>query len=146
MAKIKDVYSNDDYYPFILYCENHGYEEMTDLMKCQFQNLRYESEIPPRLLSKIKTLYVLYCKAHSSEFIQGIKTAQKTAGKAAPDAAIENELELYFQKNADKLIHITDITKSIGKKAKRNDILKILEAVPWCKAVDSTTYFYASKA
>lgn len=144
MARIKDIYSSDDYYPFILYCENHGYEDMADLMKCQFQNLRNEPEIPPRLLSKIKTLYVIYCKSHPTEFVQGKKAAQRPAKKSVLDAGVEKELELYFQSNSDKLLHIADIAKSIGKKAKRNDILKILEAAPWCKAVDSTTFFYSS--
>lgn len=142
MAKIKDIYSNDDYYPFVSYCENHGYSDMTDLVKCQFQNLRNEPDISARLLSKIKTVYVLYGRSHSAEFIQGKKVASKSVKRPLPDAEIEKELELYFQNNSDKLIHIADISKSIGKKVKRNNILRILEQVSWCKAVDNTTFFY----
>ncbi len=147
MAKIKEIYSNDDYYPFVLYCENHGFEDMTDLMKLQFHNLRNEPDISPRLLSKIKTVYVMYSKAHAAVFVPGVKAAQKAVKKAAaastPPVEIEKELEAYFQQNCDKLLHITDIAKTIGKKAKRNDILKILEQASWCKAVDNTTFFYA---
>lgn len=147
MAKIKEIYSSDDYYPFVLYCENHGLEDMADLMKLQFHNLRNEPDISPRLLSKIKTVYVMYSKVHAAEFIPGKKAAQKaaqrSAGNSIPAVDIEKELEIYFQNNADKLLHITDISKSVGKKAKRTDILKILEQAPWCKAVDSTTFFYA---
>lgn len=147
MAKIKEIYSSDDYYPFVLYCESRGFEDMTDLMKLQFHNLRDEPDISPRLLSKIKTVYVMYSKAHAAEFVPGVKAAQKAAKKTAsgsfPSAEVEKELETYFQENADKLLHISDIAKCVGKKAKRSDILKILEQVPWCKAVDSTTFFYA---
>ncbi len=143
MAKIKEIFSNDDYYPFLLFCESHGYEDMADLAKCQFQKLRSEADIPPLLVSKIKIIFVSYCRAHAAEFTTVKKSAGKPTKSGLAQEEIQKELETYFQNNADKLIHITDISKFIGKKIKRGELLKILEQAPWCKAVDSTTFFYS---
>lgn len=143
MAKIKEVYSNDVYYPFIVYCESHGYMEMTDLVKCRFQDLQNESDIPSILASRIKTIYVLYCKQHTSEFIPAIKMASKPSKSVVPEAEMEQKLLSYFQANADKLIHITEIVKALGKKVKRQEVIQVLEKMPWCKAVDDTTFFYS---
>lgn len=143
MAKIIDVYSNDAYYPFTQYCENRGYMEMSDLVKCRFYDLQNESDISPTLASRIKTIYVLYCKQHPNEFITAKKTTSKPAKGSMSEAEMEQMLLLYFQKNADKLIHITDIVKSLGKKVKRQDVLQVLENAAWCKAVDASTFFYS---
>ena len=144
MAKIKEIYGKDAYYPFILYCENHGYSDMTDLPKCEFHKLQGEPEISQSLLSRIKTIYILYCKQHAAEFMPIKRAAPKPSKSSVPDAEIEGELEVYFQSNSDKLIHISDISKAIGKKVKRSDIIRILESAPWCKAVDDTTFFYSN--
>lgn len=146
MAKIKDVFSNDEYYPFVLICEQQGYEEMSDLTKFPFHELRGEADISPRILSKIKTIFVTYSRAHAGEFISGKRPARKAAPAAAPEAEIEQELEIYFQNNADRLVKIADISKSLGKKVKRGDLLGILERVPWCKSVDATTFFYSPES
>jgi hypothetical protein len=143
MAKIKEVYRNDDYYPFTLYCEEHGYLEMSDLLKCEFHKLRSESDISPGLLSKIKTIFIFYSKQHPAEFVTAKKSAQKSAKSSLIDDQLENQLKLYFQNNSDKLIHITDVTKSIGQKVKRVDIIRILGQAAWCKTVDDTTFFYS---
>ncbi|HHV32619.1 hypothetical protein [Caproiciproducens sp. LBM24188] len=147
MAKIKEVFTNDEYYPFVSYCEEHGYEEMADLMKFPFHELRGDSDIPPRLLSKIKTIFVMYSKMHSSEFSAAKKpSVRKPVSSPTPQAELEAELEVYFQSNADRLVRISDISKSLGRKVKRSDLLKILEQAPWCKAVDATTFFYAPQS
>jgi hypothetical protein len=144
MAKIKEIYGNDAYYPFIVYCENHGFIEMTDLPKCEFHKLQGESEISASLVSRIKTIYMMYCKQHVAEFRPIQKAKPKPSKSLVPDAEIEGELEVYFLSNADKLLHISDIAKAVGKKVKRSDILRILGCAPWCKAVDDTTFFYSS--
>lgn len=142
MAKIEEIYGNDAYYPFIVYCENHGFTEMTDLPRCEFHKLIGEPEITPSLLSRIKTIYVMYCKQHPAEFRPVKKAAAKPSKSLIPDAEVEGELEVFFQSNSDRLLHISDITKAVSKKLKRSDIVRILGAAPWCKAVDDTTYFY----
>ncbi len=144
MEKIKDIYSNDDYYPFISYCDSHGYSDMSDLTKCEFHKLRSESDISPSLLSKIKIIYVSYCRKHSDEFTPVKKTASKSVKSTMSDEEIEKQLEIYFKENSDKLIHITDISKAIGKKVKRTDIIRVLNSASWCKAVDDTTFFYSN--
>ena len=144
MEKIKDIYTNDDYYPFILYCDNHGYTDMSDLTKCEFRKLQSESDITPRLLSKIKIIYVSYCKKHSDEFT-AVKKPVQSAKSSQAGQEIQKQLELYFQKNEGKLIHITDVLKEVGKKYKRNDIIKMLNEASWCKAVDDTTFFYTTE-
>lgn len=144
MAKIKEVYGSDAYYPFISYCENHGFIEMTDLPKCEFHKLQGESDISASLVSRIKTIYVLYCKQHAAEFRPIKKAMPKPLKSLVPDAELEGELEVFFQSNADKLIHIADISKAVSKKVKRSDILRILGSASWCKAVDDTTFFYSS--
>jgi hypothetical protein len=143
MAKINEIYRNDDYYPFTVYCEEHGFIEMADLMKCEFHKLRSESEISPVLVSKIKTIYILYSKQHPAEFRTGKPSAPKPAKSPLFDEQLENQLKLYFKDNSDKLIHITDVSKSIGQKVKRNDIVRILSQALWCKMVDDTTFFYS---
>jgi len=144
MAKIKDIYSDDDYYPFTLYCENQGFIDMTDLTKCEFDKLRNEPDVTNALLSKVKMLYFLYCKKRPAEFMSIKKVEPRSSVKSAiPDEEIEKQLELYFQDNSDKLIHIADVSKSIGKKVKRGDIVRILDQVAWCKTVDGTTFFYS---
>jgi hypothetical protein len=145
MAEIRTIYSNDDYYPFILYCENHGYVEMADLTKCEFNKVQCESDVSPSLLSKIKMIYILYCKKHPTEFIAAKKAASvKPVKSVQVDEETERQLKLYFESNSDKLIHISDITKSIGKKVKRSEIVRILSQTSWCKAVDETTFFYSN--
>ena len=143
MAKIKEIYSNDNYYPFTLYCENHGYIDMVDLAKCEFHKLRSEADVSPVLLSRIKTIFILYCKQHPAEFKTLRRAAPKSIKESLYDEEIEKQLELYFQDNSDKLIHITDISKIISKKVKRTDIIKILSNASWCKSVDDTTFFYS---
>lgn len=143
MAKIKEIYSNDDYYPFLAFCESRGMEEMKDLARCPFHKLRAEAEISALQLSKIKAIFVTYCRTHTSEFLLEKKASPRPAAKVVPDAEIEQELECFFQAHANKLIRITEITKATSKKVKRTDVVKILQKAPWCKEVDDTTYFYS---
>lgn len=131
---------------FIAYCDSHGYSDMSDLTKCEFHKLRNQLEISPRLLSKIKIIYVSYCKKHTDQFLAVKKTASQSAKSSLADQEIEKQLELYFQNNTGKLIHITDISKEIGKKVKRIDVIKILNRAPWCKSVDDTTFFYSNES
>lgn len=146
MAEIKEVFTNDEYYPFVSYCEEHGYQEMTDLMRFPFHELKGDADIPPKLVSKIKTIFVLYSRMHSAEFASVKKPVRRAVSQPAPEQELEAELEVYFQSNADRLVRIADVSKSLSKKVKRADLLKILEQAPWCKAVDATTFFYVAES
>lgn len=150
MDEIKAVYSNDIYYPFVEYCESQGYHVMTDLARCPFHKLALESDITPGLVSRIKTIFLMYCKKHPEALRAASKPAAKTAAAkkaAAPVVCADDmlpELESIFQKNQDKLIHIAEISKAVGKKYKRSDILTALQKANWCKIVDDTTFFYSA--
>lgn len=153
MDEIKAVYANDIYYPFVEYCESQGYRTMTDLARCPFHKIALETDISPALVSRIKTIFLMYCKKHP----EALRTAAKpsAASSAAPKkkscaapvsvSDILNEVEPFFQKNCDKLIHIAEITKATGKKYKRADILSALQKADWCKMVDETTFFYKAE-
>lgn len=56
---------------------------------------------------------------------------------------LKDRLLVVFQQNANQLIRISDITKAIGKGAKRSDIIHVLEHQKWCRIVDNNTFFYA---
>ncbi len=141
MAEIKEIYNNDDYYPFLLYCESRGLMEMADLIRCDFNKLR--GELSPVMLSKIKMIFVMYCKQHAAEFRCTKKPSVRPSKSAVPDEELENLLRDYFINNREKLIRVAEIAKVIGKKGKRTDIVRILNQAAWCKAVDETTFFYA---
>lgn len=141
MAKIKEIYGGDSYYPFLAFCESRGLEEMKDLTRCPFHRLRAEAELSALQVSKIKAIFVSYVKTHTSEFLLEKKPAPKPA--AAPEIQLELELERFFQSNADRLLRITEITKATGKKVKRAEVLQILQKAAWCKAVDDSTFFYS---
>lgn len=143
MAKIKEVFSSDEYYPFVLICESRGYEEMADLIRFPFHDLKNEADISPRLLSKIKMIFVSYSRKNASEFVTGKKPVRRTSKPAVSQEALEQELEIYFQNNADRLVKITEISKSLSQKVKRSDLTDALERAPWCKAVDAVTFFYS---
>lgn len=142
MAEIKEIYNKDEYYPFLLYCESRGFTDMVDLIKCDFNKLR--GELSTVLLSKIKMIFVMYCKQHANEFRSAGKTNTRPAKSAVSDEELEKLLHDYFVRNQDKLIRIAEIAKGIGKKTKRTDIIRVLNQAPWCRAVDETTFFYAN--
>ena len=140
MDEIKQNYCNDSYASFLRYCELHNYKRMCDLVNCRFEELPELIHISPILLSRIKAICVLYFKKHP-ECLAGAKPKK---AKAAPDMEeLKDRLLVVFQQNANKLIHISEITKAIGKGAKRSEIIHVLEHQKWCKIVDSTTFFYA---
>lgn len=146
MDKIEDVYSNDVYYPFILYCQSHNYENMIDLKRCSFTDAAINSNISSILLNRIKSVWMAYCKKHPDLFMGTQKPAAPKKSAIVRStilySELEEKLEAYFQSNSDSLIRLTDIIKASG--AKRNDILKVLEQVSWCKSVDGTTFFYSA--
>lgn len=138
MEQIREVYSREVYYPFVEYCELHNYRTMKDLIRFPFGPLAITQELSPALLNRVKTTFYMYCKKHP-EILR--KTAEQ---KPAEDTLkIEKELEQYFQQHADKLIHISEVMKALGKGYKRTDVLMILEHASWCKTVDKSTFFYS---
>lgn len=140
MDEIKEIYYNDSYSAFLSYCELHRYKWMSDLKNCRFEELPELINISPALLSRIKTIYVLYIKKHPECLIGG-KPAKENSSSTIND--LRDQLLEVFQQNANKLIHISEITKAIGKGAKRSEIINVLEHQKWCQIVDNTTFFYA---
>ncbi|WP_283606624.1 hypothetical protein [Faecalispora anaeroviscerum] len=139
MDEIKQIYCGDNYSDFLRYCELHSYKWMRDLVNCRFEELPELIQISPSLLSRIKAVYVLYLKKHP-ECLVGVKPVKAKTASAMDD--LKDRLLVVFQQNANKLIRITDITKAIGKGAKRGDIIHVLEHQKWCRIVDNTTFFY----
>lgn len=138
MDEIKQIYANDSYAIFLEYCELHHYKWMRDLVNCRFEELPAIMDITPAVLSRIKTIFVLYMKKHP----ECLAKPTKTKATAPADDLAEQLLDV-FKQNADKLIHISEIAKAVGKSVKRNDIVQILERQKWCRIVDNTTFFYA---
>ncbi len=140
MDEIKQIYLNDSYSAFLDYCELHNYQLMRDLTNCPFEELSELIGISPTLLSRIKTIYVLYLKKHP-ECLINAKPAKAKAVSSNDD--LRDRLLSVFQQHENKLIHISDITKAIGAGAKRGDIIHVLERQKWCQIVDNTTFFYS---
>ena len=140
MDEIKQIYFADGYSDFLRYCELHNFRLMRDLQRCPFDELPALTGISPAVLSRIRTIYLLYFKNHPECAV----TAKKSAAKPKSGANLEelrDRLLVYFQQNADRLIRISEITKSLGKSARRSDIVRILERQNWCRIVDGSTFF-----
>lgn len=142
MDEIKQIYCSDSYSAFLRYCELHSYKLMRDLTSCRFEELPELIHISPILLSRIKAICVLYLKKHP-ECLAGAKPKKANVSPAMDD--LKDRLLVVFQQNANKLIHISEITKAIGKGVKRSDIIHELEHQKWCRIVDNMTFFYAPK-
>lgn len=139
MDEIKEIYSNDSYSTFLSYCERHQYKLMRDLINCRFEELPEIIDITPSLLNRIKTIFVLYLKKHPECLVKAKSTKEKST---RPMDDLSDQLLEVFKQNANKLIHISEITKAVGKSVKRNDIITVLEHQKWCRIVDSTTFFF----
>lgn len=148
MAKIREIYTSDAYYPFLCYCESHGYEEMHDLVRCPFSKLKDEPDITPSLVSRIRVTYLAYLKAHPEDFLLEKKKAVAAAARAPKEGLDEaaEVLQAFFRENADRLIHISEAVKTIApRKLRRADVAAILEKADWCRLVDNYTYFYCGE-
>lgn len=142
MDAIEDIYSNDVYLPFIIYCREHNYRTMQDLRRCSFDRLINVSGMNQGLLLRIKTLYTAYCKKHPDMHIGSAPPRPRAVHTpSAPPPELAERLETYFKSHTDALIRLPDLCKELG--CKRGDITKTLEKASWCKAVDSTTFFYS---
>lgn len=145
--EIEQIYSGEIYRPFLLYCERHHYKMMADLVKCRFDQLAASEGVPPRLVSRIKTIFLMYVKQHTDAFLIHKRVSQP-AGTKKSDLAnasnLEAQLQDFFKNNADRLIRMPEVTKALGGKVKRGEVLDVLERSSWCKVVDGTTFFYSS--
>lgn len=140
MEEIREIYNREIYDPFLEYCELHHYHTMQDLVRFPFGPLAMSQELSPSLLNRVKTTFYMYCKKHP-------EMLGKAAGKPSVDTQkIGPQLEYYFQQNAARLIHISDLVKAMGSQFKRADILTTLEHSPWCKVVDKNTFFYSPES
>ncbi|MBW7572149.1 hypothetical protein [Caproiciproducens faecalis] len=144
MDEIKEIFCGDSYNPFLDYCELHNYKQMSDLINCRFEELPELIGISSILLSRIKAICILYFKKHPECRTLLRSSKAKTKAKTAPKTDdLPDRLLVVFQQNANKLIHISEITKDLGKGVKRNDIIHVLEHQSWCKIVDGSTFFYS---
>ncbi len=147
MDEIEQIYSGEIYRPFLLYCERHHYKTMADLARCRFDQLAASEGLPPRLVSRIKTMFLMYVKQHTDMFLINKRVSRPAASPKAAQAAaanLETQLEAFFKQNPDRLIRMPEVTKALGGKVKRGDVLDVLERSDWCKVVDGTTFFYSS--
>jgi len=140
MDEIKEIYSGDIFSTFIEYCELHNYKQMRDLVNCRFDDLPKVIKITPRRLRSIKSICYVYFKKHPECFKEA-KPQKESPKENVED--LKDRLLVIFQQNANKLIHISDIAKQIGKGVKRSEIISVLERQKWCKIVDSKTFFYS---
>ena len=138
MDEIEQIYSGEIYRPFLLYCERHHYKTMTDLARCRFDQLAASEGLQPRLVSRIKTMFLMYVKQHTEAFLIDRRVSRPAT---TPQKA---QLEAFFKQNPDRLIRMPEVTKALGGKVKRSEVLDILERSDWCKVVDGTTFFYSS--
>ncbi len=136
--EIKQIYSSDSYSAFLNYCELHDYKRMRDLKNCRFEELLAHTDITPALLSRIKSIFVLYLKKYPG----CLSDAKPAPAKTVRTDDLNKRLLTVFEQHVDKLIHISDLTKAVGKSTKRSDILETLSRQPWCRMVDQTTFFY----
>ena len=137
MDEIREIYNREVYDPFLDYCERNNYRTMQDLIRFPFGPLALSEELPAPLLNRVKTTFYMYVKKHP-------EVLRKAAQKSAVDTKqLAPQLEKYFAQNANKLINITDVMKSVGGGYKRADVQQLLEQATWCKVVDKSTYFYA---
>jgi len=142
MDEINQIYCGDSYTAFLDYCDLHGFKRMRDLVGCRFEELPELIGISPSLLSRIKMICVLYFKKHP-ECLTSAKKSKKATLSAADTEELKDKLLVFFQQNANRLIHISEISKALNKEVKRADIIHVLEHQKWCKIVDNTTFFYS---
>ena len=138
MQTIGEVFNTDNYIPFVLFCQGQRLTKMADLQYLSFEKLSQVPGLTPALIMRIKSVYTLYRKNHPEEFI-GVKP-KAAVSTAAANQEIIDQVERFFQQNATRVIHVNEIVKAV--RMKKADVLQILAAVPWCKAVDITSFFY----
>lgn len=163
MCDISAFYNKPKYLPFLIYCREHHYKTMDDLVRCPFHLLIKEPGFTSILVSRVKAMYLIYCKTEKGENnlpespepihkqngqpIAAKAVSAAPAVPAAPKVLREPDLVIllhdYFKKNGDRLITIDDACKAAGGRVKRAEITKILQNVAWCQIVDKGTFFYA---
>lgn len=108
MDEIEQIYSGEIYRPFLLYCERHHYKTMTDLARCRFDQLAASEGLQPRLVSRIKTMFLMYVKQHTEAFLidRRVSRPATTPQKAQGSSNLEGQLEAFFKQNPDRLIRM----------------------------------------
>lgn len=139
--RIEDVYSNDIYDPFLIFCQEHRIHTMQDLAKFKFERLSGQEDISPALFMRIKAIFAAYCKKHPDLIIAAGAPKARPAKKpetAAPETRLK--VKTYFEQHADTLVRTADVAKALG--IRRGEVTRVLEQAPWCRAVDAATFFY----
>ena len=97
----------------------------------------------PLLASRVKAVYDSYCKTQG--IAQPVRQAVEPAGKAFAEPELVKWLYAYFQKHQEKLVTVSELVKELSGRAGRPAVLKVLQNVSWCSAVDKNTFFYSGK-
>lgn len=147
MSKITEIYSSESYAPFLEYCAQHHYQEMSDLLRCPFSMLTRFPGITPVLASRVKVLFEGYRKAHPEEFPKNItQTARKASGAGKKSGMSELQLATalkeYFEANSHRLITMAEAVKQVAGRAKRSEVAAVLQKASWCQMVDGSTFYY----
>jgi len=140
MSEIKEVYNKEIYAPFLDYCNELKYKTMQDLLKCPFHLLSKRPYISSLLSSRIKTVFETYRKANPREFIVAKTNTKNTSSMS--DVELQIALQQYFKENANHLIVAAEAVKAVNGRAKRADVVRILEQASWCQAVDKGSFYY----
>lgn len=150
MSKITEIYALESYLPFLQYCAQHQYQEMSDLARCPFSLLTRFPGITPLLASRVKVLFEGYRKAHPDEFQKkSVKPSRKvsSAGKKSgmSELQLATALKEYFEANSHRLITIAEAAKQVAGRAKRSEVVSVLQKASWCQMVDGSTFYFVPK-
>lgn len=126
---IREVFNTEHYIKFVSFCENRNLFYMTDLIRCPFDQL--SEELGASAVLRIKSMIALYRKNHPEEF---------TRQEKADNETLSEGLKEFFRKNPGRIIHISELCKAV--RARKNDIIPVLQEAPWCQMVDLNNYYY----
>ena len=126
---IREVFNTEHYIGFVRFCEERGLVNMSDLLRCPFDQLT--TELGTGTVLRIKSMITLYRKNHPEEFIHH---------KAAGSSSLSESLQEFFRKNPGRIIHISELCKAV--RARKNDIIPVLQQASWCQMVDLNNYYY----
>lgn len=144
MDSIEEIFSNEAYAPFLAYCKKNRYRKMTDLLRCNFDELEKNAGISKTLVGRITIVYRSYKKNHPDHFIN-VKPPRKSAKKAEPNVSEETlvDVKAFMFENKDRTLHIAEIAKAVGV-TKKAQLQGLMEKADWCQAIDGSSYIYVA--
>ena len=67
MCDISTFYNKPKYLPFLIYCREHHFITMDDLVRCPFHLLNKEPGFTSILASRVKAMYLVYLKTQKKD-------------------------------------------------------------------------------